>query len=620
MRYVYVGIHVCACMCVRVCVCERERVCVCVCLHDSTHSHTQMQLYILNMKYNVDVMATIVDDILDLNVLRMGQLALRSRPFMACAAAATVDGVLGSLLEGSGKADVIEHSCECSDELLKLTPHGLDGDGARVLQILFNLTSNAARMTTAGSIAVLLDVAQSVETAQERAPAPAADPEAGAHTNGSLRSPVTATPLVGVSNTEDEVKVLHLRITVRDTGPGLDPAHIPVLLEQFSSAKSKIIQKSGGTGLGLPLIKSVVDAMGGSMQIDCAAGRPGVTVVVVLPLAVMSKAAEVLPHTPSTVTPNINTTALRNSELSKWVRPKSSSSSSSSRTLSLLDSNNSTPMHEYKDGQLYSSNSSINGSSHDSPRDQLRSVPARHHMKTTLRQLVLIKAAASEIDTKGAPRTAQVPFVPRAQSVSSDNEHAGSTSGSPLSRSKVTRRRSVHAMPRSNSISTNQQTAGARGSVRGLELFMEEWKENNRVLVVDDVKLNCLLLRKYTEQGGYKGTVVAVDGLKALQVMEKDWREHEEGSKEPRVSIVLMDCNMPVMDGYVATKKIRKFNSSVAIFAVTGNAMVDQKQKCFDCGMDDLVLKPFDKATIVSVLDGYVRSLYLAPSLNSLAV
>jgi CheY-like chemotaxis protein len=71
-----------------------------------------------------------------------------------------------------------------------------------------------------------------------------------------------------------------------------------------------------------------------------------------------------------------------------------------------------------------------------------------------------------------------------------------------------------------------------------------------------------------------------------------------------------MDCNMPVMDGYVATKKIREFNPDVAIFAVTGNAMADQKQKCWDCGMDDLVLKPFDKHTICSRLDGYVRSLY----------
>jgi two-component system cell cycle response regulator DivK len=68
----------------------------------------------------------------------------------------------------------------------------------------------------------------------------------------------------------------------------------------------------------------------------------------------------------------------------------------------------------------------------------------------------------------------------------------------------------------------------------------------------------------------------------------------------PRVSIVLVDCSMPVMDGYMATKKIRELNPDVAIFAVTGNAM----PICFDRGMDALVLKPVDKPTIVSQLYG----------------
>jgi signal transduction histidine kinase/CheY-like chemotaxis protein len=577
-------------------------------MQDATKTETlseEMQLYILNMKYNVDVMATIVDDILDLNVLRgMGQLALRSRPFMVDAAAAAVEGVLGSILDGSGKTDVIEHSCTCSDELLKLTPHGLEGDGARVLQIMFNLTSNAARMTITGSISVRLDVDESTETTQEHAPTPAADSDAVARANGSLRwGSHTSTP-----QPEAEVKMLRLRITVTDTGPGLDPAHIPVLLEQFSSAKSEIIQKSGGTGLGLPLIKSVVDAMGGTMQFDCAAGRPGVSVVIVLPLIVVDKPAEETLNAPAAVGHHLSSTALRNSQLSKWVYgcPKQGSAASSPpsrHSHSLQRTNSADPVHDAKDGYRYSSSSC-------SPHDQTHSVSVRYHTKTTLRQLLLIKAAASEIKvTQLSPSIAPEHIRRRAHSVTSGKRSPSSSRMSSLSRGEV-KRRSVNAPGDGTSSSHTRQSVGEIGPALGLEHFMVQWKEKNRVLVVDDVKLNCLLLRKYTEQGGYKGTLVADNGYKALHIMEKDWKEHEEGSLGPRVSIVLMDCNMPVMDGYVATRKIREFNPDVAIFAVTGNAMPSQMQKCFDCGMDALVLKPFDKPTIVSRLDGYVRSLY----------
>jgi CheY-like chemotaxis protein len=244
----------------------------------------------------------------------------------------------------------------------------------------------------------------------------------------------------------------------------------------------------------------------------------------------------------------------------------------------------------------------------------------RNHTKTTLRQLLLIKAAASEIEvtpvdgafpqrSQTSPSIALGHIRRRALSVTSGKRSLSTSRRSSLSHGEV-KRRSVHAPGDSTSSSHARLSVGGKGRALGLEHFMAQWKEKNRVLVVDDVKLNCLLLRKYTEQGGYMGTLVADNGYNAVQIMEKDWKEHERGSEGPRVSIVLMDCSMPVMDGYVATKKIREFNPDVAIFAVTGNAMADQKQKCFDCGMDDLVLKPFDKHTICSRLDGYVRSLY----------
>ncbi len=67
---------------------------------------------------------------------------------------------------------------------------------------------------------------------------------------------------------------------------------------------------------------------------------------------------------------------------------------------------------------------------------------------------------------------------------------------------------------------------------------------------------------------------------------------------EFKPDLVLMDIQMPVMDGFMATRKIRKFEeennlSRTKIVALTANALEEEKNKCFEAGMDDFIAKPF---------------------------
>ena len=105
------------------------------------------------------------------------------------------------------------------------------------------------------------------------------------------------------------------------------------------------------------------------------------------------------------------------------------------------------------------------------------------------------------------------------------------------------------------------------------------------ILVVEDNELNLKVLELMLDKLGYR-TKTAIDGLKALDVLKTD-----------DIDLVLMDCSMPVLDGYQATAKIRKPETGtkkpeIPIIAITARAMDGDKEKCIQTGMNDYLAKP----------------------------
>ncbi len=83
----------------------------------------------------------------------------------------------------------------------------------------------------------------------------------------------------------------------------------------------------------------------------------------------------------------------------------------------------------------------------------------------------------------------------------------------------------------------------------------------------------------------------------------------ERLAQEP-VDLVLMDCNMPVMDGYEASRQIRQNPdwSDLPIIALTANAMLDERAHCIDAGMNDYLAKPFRMEQLVSLMQQWLPS------------
>lgn len=124
----------------------------------------------------------------------------------------------------------------------------------------------------------------------------------------------------------------------------------------------------------------------------------------------------------------------------------------------------------------------------------------------------------------------------------------------------------------------------------------ENCLQNLRVLVAEDCAINQMVAESMLTEMGCTVTVVD-NGLLAVESVNTD-----------QFDVLLMDCQMPVMDGYEATRRIRESEKSLApslhlpICALTANTLPEDRIRCQECGMDDFLGKPFDMDALSQML------------------
>jgi signal transduction histidine kinase len=121
-----------------------------------------------------------------------------------------------------------------------------------------------------------------------------------------------------------------------------------------------------------------------------------------------------------------------------------------------------------------------------------------------------------------------------------------------------------------------------------------------RVLLAEDVRVNQQLVVRTLEKRGH-AIDVASDGQEAVQLA---------GSNS--YDVILMDVQMPGMDGFQATEAIRKIQrlQQIPIIALTAHAMVGDRQRCLAAGMNDYLAKPLDLMKLVEMVEGHATSTY----------
>jgi two-component system sensor histidine kinase/response regulator len=362
------------------------------------------------------------------------------------------------------------------------------------------------------------------------------------------------------SVSDDEARLL---FHVRDTGIGIEPEAQRRLFQAFSQADSSTSRKYGGTGLGLAISMQLVEAMGGKIEIESEVGR-GTTFHFAVRLPRSVSAATHLPKLKGLraliVDDNTTSRDILDSQLTAWEVECHTVESGTMALVTLRDQVSSRPF----DLVLI-----------DSEMPQMDGLTLGREIREDPRiaetRIVLMTSAGERGDIA-------------ARAINFDNWinkpiklaklHAaliGLANGQEAPYQDADRTASSAERPREIAVSA---AAPDRVNVQSKKL---------RILVAEDNTVNQKIALLQLKKLGFVADAVG-NGAEAVEALER-----------VPYQVVLMDCQMPEMDGYTASAEIRRRHAGKpgpVIIAMTAHAMQGDREKCLSAGMDDYIAKP----------------------------
>jgi len=123
-----------------------------------------------------------------------------------------------------------------------------------------------------------------------------------------------------------------------------------------------------------------------------------------------------------------------------------------------------------------------------------------------------------------------------------------------------------------------------------------EFSTTAKILIAEDNEVNQQVIFIMLKKLGLNNITIANNGFETLNALEKN-----------SYDLILMDCEMPEMDGYEATRQIRKiYEKHISIVAMTAHALKGDRERCIAAGMDDYLAKPIDRKELVRILQLYL--------------
>jgi len=360
-----------------------------------------------------------------------------------------------------------------------------------------------------------------------------------------------------------------LHVEVVDTGIGIAEADQPRVFESFSQADASTTRRFGGTGLGLAISRRIAHAMGGSIGVRSVPGV-GSTFWFDLQLPAGELSAEAPSELPVlgllparlralVVDDNATNRTIMTAQLGSWGISVDVVDSAVHALAALATAQKTRRRYDFAVLDMLMPD--VDG------LELARRVSADPEL-----------AGVPMIMLSSAPRVAQ-PVLDR---VGVDRWLTKPVRAAALYDSIVRLVADTDRCPLEIEDERARAEAARRTLVRG------------RVLVVEDNELNQLVARGMVERLGFE-TDVAANGVEALEALAS--RAYD---------IVLMDCHMPVMDGFEATERIRETErgrTRTPVVALTASALAADRERCLAAGMDDYLAKPIDPDLLAAVLE-----------------
>lgn len=345
-----------------------------------------------------------------------------------------------------------------------------------------------------------------------------------------------------------------IRLEVRDTGIGISASQMSKLFSSFSQADSSTTRKFGGTGLGLAISKKIVEHMGGEIGVDSDPGK-GSTFWIELPIEEAANPIKVAASRILVCSDYL--------QLGRLISESSQTLPISVKTISfdLLAEMLESPDHVEFDRCIIYNHDDSNLDSHQIAS----SLNAKFNKEIPI--FIIELNLENTLDTTENNPTIVPPPV-------SLNALMGITF--------------KHQTTTENTKANNQ--------------LPEEVSRLN-ILVAEDNQINQMVIKGILTPL-VKSVKVVSDGKKAL----------EEYSKHKEIyDLIFMDCEMPVMDGYESTRKIRTFEQQnnieqpVPIVALTAHAFDQFKNKALDSGMNEHLAKPINSKLMVQFFNHFMK-------------
>ncbi|HUP86522.1 MAG TPA: response regulator [Acidimicrobiales bacterium] len=363
-----------------------------------------------------------------------------------------------------------------------------------------------------------------------------------------------------------------IRFEVTDTGAGMEAEHVRRLFEPFRQADVSTTRRYGGTGLGLSISRQLVELMGGHIGVESRVGK-GSRFFFSLPLPPGMEQPSTAPA------PDL-----------RGVR------------VLVVDD------HPVNRRMLSDMLLAWAAAPHvlEHPADALRLFEANLHAGTPFDVVVvdfhMPGMDGLELATRMRAIEGQATAVPIVllSSAADDQRHRLASSGIDVALAKPTRRSALY-----NALTgVLGDTPGPRPSKPAPLPTARTEGRAGRILVVEDNAVNVRISVYMLEKHGHR-VDVAGDGFEALDALAM-----------ARYDLVLMDCQMPEMDGFEATTELRRRETTgrTPVVALTASATRDDVDRCHAAGMDDVLTKPLREQDLIRIVNRWLDPVGEAPS------